>query len=76
MIDLARSLMNILPGRRLPALLMRSHFVTLMGFTALRQWQTVQSHAGYDLPFDPTNRGLLHGGARRHDFHHTHNHGR
>ena len=34
-----------------------------------------QTHAGYDLPFDPFNRGVFHGGARRHDFHHSHNHG-
>ena len=43
--------------------------------SAIRGWQTVQSHAGYDLPFDPCNRGPFHGGARRHDFHHSHNHG-
>lgn len=66
--------LNVLPGV-LPAVALRSHFTTLMAFTAFRQWQTVQSHAGYDLPFDPTNRGVFHGGARRHDFHHTHNHG-
>lgn len=43
--------------------------------TKVRQWQTVQSHAGYDLPFDPLNRGPFWGGARRHDFHHSHNTG-
>jgi sterol desaturase/sphingolipid hydroxylase (fatty acid hydroxylase superfamily) len=35
----------------------------------------VQSHSGFDLPYDPFNRGVFHGGARRHDFHHSHNHG-
>jgi sterol desaturase/sphingolipid hydroxylase (fatty acid hydroxylase superfamily) len=67
-------MLNVAPGI-LPAMALRSHFAVLMAFTALRQWQTVQSHSGFDLPFDPFNRGVFHGGARRHDFHHTHNHG-
>ena len=66
--------LNVLPGV-IPALLLGAHFAVLMAFTVIRQWQTVQSHSGYDLPFDPFNRGVFHGGARRHDFHHTHNHG-
>lgn len=64
--------LNILPGV-LPAILLRVDLSTFLLFTALRGWQTVQSHAGYDLPFDPLNRGVFHGGARRHDFHHSHN---
>ena len=28
-----------------------------------------------DLPFDICNRGPFWGGAKRHDFHHSHNHG-
>ena len=56
--------LNILPGV-VPALLMGAHFYTLLLFTALRQWQTVQSHAGYDLPFDPLNRGIFHGKVSR-----------
>ena len=67
-------LLNITPGV-LPAALMGSHFAVILAFTALREWQTVQSHAGYDLPWDPCNRGPFYGGARRHDFHHTHNTG-
>ena len=66
--------LNVLPGV-IPALLLGAHFAVLMAFTVIRQWQTVQSHSGYDLPFDPFNRGVFHGGARRHDFHHTHNQG-
>ena len=65
-------ILNILPGV-LPAVALRSHFVSLMIFTALRGWQTVQSHAGYALPFDPLNRGIFANGAARHDFHHSHN---
>jgi sterol desaturase/sphingolipid hydroxylase (fatty acid hydroxylase superfamily) len=65
-------LMNILPGV-IPAIVMNSHFMVLMLFTGVRQWQTVQSHAGFDLPFDILNRGVFSGGARRHDFHHSHN---
>ena len=66
--------LNVLPGV-LPALAMRSHLETLLTFTALRMWQTVQSHSGFDLPLDPMNRGPFYGGARRHDFHHSHNAG-
>lgn len=80
--------LNVLPGV-LPALAMRSHLETLLMFTALRMWQTVQSHSGFDLPFDPKNNcpgmteflGMaavsfpFYGGARRHDFHHSHNAG-
>ena len=63
--------LNILPGV-LPAVVMGSHFSVLLVFTALRQWQTVQSHAGYNLPWylDFCN---VFDGARRHDFHHSHN---
>lgn len=67
-------LLNVLPGV-LPALVLRVHLAVLMLFTALRMWQTVQSHSGYDLPYDPFNRGIFHGGARRHDFHHSHHNG-
>ena len=67
-------MLNILPGV-IPGLLIRTHFAVLLVFTAIRQYQTVQTHSGFDLPFDIFNRGVFHGGARRHDFHHTHNHG-
>ena len=67
-------ILNVLPGI-IPSMVLGSHFAVLMLFTVLRQWQTVQSHSGFDLPFDPFNRGLFHGGSRRHDFHHSHNHG-
>jgi len=41
--------------------------------TALPQ---VQSHGGYDLPLDPLNAWpLFTDGAKRHDFHHSHNAG-
>ena len=66
-------ILNILPGV-IPAVLLGSHFSILLMFTVLRQWQTVQSHAGYNLPWwmDPCN---IFDGARRHDFHHSHNMG-
>eukprot|EP00940_MAST-03C_sp_MAST-3C-sp2_P000224 g224.t1 len=67
-------LLNIVPGV-LPGIALRVDFFSFMCFTALREWQTVQSHAGYDLPIDPLNRGPFWAGARRHDFHHSHNKG-
>ncbi len=63
---------NVLPGL-VPAMAMQSHFAVLLLFTLIREWQSVQSHSGFDLPWDPLNRGVFRGGARRHDFHHTHN---
>ena len=66
--------LNILPGV-LPALVVRPHFATFLAFTALRQWQTVQSHAGYNLPWDPLNCFVFKDGAARHDFHHSGNTG-
>ena len=66
--------LQVLPGV-VPAVLLSSHFVVLAAFTALRSWQTVQSHAGYDLPWDPCNVWPFSGGSRRHDFHHSHNAG-
>ena len=65
---------NLLPGV-VPGVVFGSHFAVLMAFTAARSWQSVQSHAGYDLPYDPCNRGLFLGGAKRHDYHHSHNQG-
>ena len=67
-------ILNVAPGI-LPAVCMGSHMAIFLAFTAFREWQTVQSHAGYDLPFDVCNVGIFSGGARRHDFHHSHNHG-
>lgn len=65
-------ILNILPGI-LPGLLIGADLSSLLVFTALREWQSIQSHAGYDLPWDLCNRGPFVGGARRHDFHHSHN---
>ena len=42
--------LNILPGV-IPAVVFGSSFRSLLWFTALRQFQTVQSHAGYNLPW-------------------------
>jgi sterol desaturase/sphingolipid hydroxylase (fatty acid hydroxylase superfamily) len=68
----ADMVLNILPGA-LPGVMLGVPFSSLMVFTVLREWQTVQSHAGYDLPWDPCNLWPFSKGARRHDFHHTHN---
>lgn len=64
-------ILNILPGV-IPSVLFKSHYSILLLFTVLRQWQTVQSHAGYNLPWymDICN---VFDGARRHDYHHSHN---
>lgn len=70
----ADMLLQIIPGV-VPAVILNVDFFSLMVFTTIREWQTVQSHAGYDLPCDPLNRFIFSGGARRHDFHHTHNTG-
>ena len=49
---------NLAPGL-IPGVLIGTHFQLLMFFTGLRGWQTVQSHAGYGLPFDPINMSVV-----------------
>lgn len=65
-------ILNILPGV-IPGVYMKAHILSIIIFTIIREWQTVQSHAGYELPWDILNFGVFHGGAKRHDFHHSHN---
>ena len=46
------------------------HMVTLWAWLTVRLFETVEDHAGYDLPFNPTNLIPFWGGAVHHDFHH------
>jgi len=49
-----------------------SHFYTWIIYYALRMHETVDVHSGYDFPWSPWHyTGWLHGGASRHDWHHS-----
>jgi sterol desaturase/sphingolipid hydroxylase (fatty acid hydroxylase superfamily) len=55
-----------------PALLPEKHIFTLMLWLAIRVYQTVNAHCGYDFPYVSTQYWApwLMGGARAHDYHH------
>ncbi len=49
------------------------HLVIWLIYIALRFHETVDAHSGYDLPWSPWRYlGWMHGGAGRHDWHHSH----
>ena len=50
-----------------------AHFVVFALYIGLRFHETVDAHSGYVFPWSPwTWLGALHGGADRHDWHHSH----
>lgn len=70
---------EVLLGNQLPALagpmLLQSHLFTFWVYLIFRVHQTVQTHSGYDFPWAIFNIFPWQGGARAHDFHHSHNQG-
>lgn len=54
----------------LPPMVVGPHLFTLLIYLALRSFQTVECHSGYDLPISPNHWIPLYGGARFHDHHH------
>jgi sterol desaturase/sphingolipid hydroxylase (fatty acid hydroxylase superfamily) len=58
----------------MPILLKEKHIFTLCLWVAIRVYQTVSAHSGYDLPYISTQYWLpeLMPGALAHDFHHQH----
>jgi len=57
-------------------MLVGSHPIVIGAFVALRIWESLEVHSGYDLPFPLHFFGLfslIHGGARYHDYHHSNN---
>lgn len=65
---------NIIPTLAGP-LVMGSHAVVMWSWLCLRLMETIDSHSGYHFEWSPFNNSFLFGGARRHDFHHSHNQG-
>ena len=50
-----------------------AHFAVFALYIGLRFHETVDAHSGFVLPWSPwTWLGALHGGAGRHDWHHSH----
>ena len=58
-----------------PILLKEKHLFTLCIWIAIRVYQTVNAHAGYNLPYVSTQYWLpwIMSGTVAHDFHHQHN---
>jgi sterol desaturase/sphingolipid hydroxylase (fatty acid hydroxylase superfamily) len=64
-----------LPSTFIGPLLYRpgSHFALFALYIGLRFHETVDAHSGYALPWSPWRwLGAMHGGAGRHDWHHSH----
>lgn len=57
-------------GTVLPVLLLRPHLWTMLVWVAVRQWQAMSVHVGYDFPWRPSRYLPFLGGARFHDRHH------
>lgn len=52
-----------------------AHITVWWLYFVLRLYETVDAHCGYDWPWSLWAWCPLHGGCRRHDFHHSHNKG-
>jgi 4,4-dimethyl-9beta,19-cyclopropylsterol-4alpha-methyl oxidase len=46
------------------------HIITLWIWIALRQLEAIDTHSGYDFPWNPTKLIPFYGGAEYHDYHH------
>jgi sterol desaturase/sphingolipid hydroxylase (fatty acid hydroxylase superfamily) len=50
-----------------------SHFVLYLIYLGLRFHETIDAHSGYDFEWSPWRLlGSIHGGAGKHDWHHSH----
>ena len=49
------------------------HFTTVLSFTFLRVWETMDLHCGYEMPWSPFRILPFASSAEYHDFHHSHN---
>ena len=48
------------------------HFASFLVWVLIRTGETLNGHGGYALPFSPYEWIPFFGGARRHDYHHSH----
>jgi sterol desaturase/sphingolipid hydroxylase (fatty acid hydroxylase superfamily) len=49
------------------------HITTVLSFTVLRVWETMDLHCGYEFPWSPFRLLPFASSAEYHDFHHSHN---
>ena len=54
-------------------ILVGPHLSVWFLWLALRLWETIDAHCGYDFPFSPFKLVPFFGGAEQHDFHHKMN---
>lgn len=57
-------------GTLLAVIALRPHLATVLVWVAVRQWQAISVHIGYDFPWRPSRFLPFLGGARFHDHHH------
>lgn len=57
-------------GTLLAVIVIRPHLFTVLVWIAVRQWQAISVHIGYDFPWRPSRFLPFVGGARFHDRHH------
>lgn len=65
-------LANIIPTM-LAMLLLGSHAVVVCMWIIIRVSETLDAHSNFDFPFSPFSVFSWQGGARRHEYHHSHN---
>jgi 4,4-dimethyl-9beta,19-cyclopropylsterol-4alpha-methyl oxidase len=46
------------------------HIITFWMWIAMRQLEALETHSGYDFPWNPTRFIPFYGGAEYHDYHH------
>jgi sterol desaturase/sphingolipid hydroxylase (fatty acid hydroxylase superfamily) len=63
---------NIIPTM-IAVLLLGSHAVVVCAWLVIRVSETLDAHSNFDFPFSPFSYFSWQGGARRHEFHHSHN---
>ncbi|CAM9091170.1 unnamed protein product [Ectocarpus fasciculatus] len=63
---------NIIPTM-LAVLLLGSHMLVIALWLVIRVSETLDAHSNFDFPFSPFSFFSWQGGARRHEFHHSHN---
>lgn len=58
-------------GTMIGPLLFKSHWVTMLIWMSVRDWESLDAHCGYDLPWSPHRWIPFWGGAKFHDKHHS-----
>jgi len=58
-------------GTMIGPLVFKAHWVTMLVWMVVRDWESLDAHSGYDLPWSPHRWIPFWGGAMFHDKHHS-----